>query len=342
MILTGFEDRRRGFLSSCPSSQLARQNQSKDWIRLWKPICHLPFSKTNSAFNVPQMNGSMSNLRRARELTTCACGCVRSSHQRGQRGRVSASPPAGKSSCLLFVVSAEHVSLDGVAAHMLMTCKAHWPVLIGKNKKLNSQLNSAMMGSDTIPEIAGPPSVCLSSTQDCGVCLSCPSQGLQPEQARSSRWVTTKVNTNQTTKQPHSLSHLKTMWDLKSSRLIPVFGMWRSGGQSEVPGLGIKPPTLQPLHSPVMHADPSVIWECFVFEIEACAKPGSKIKVWTEEWLQNWCMKRSVTLVCRNTSVTHGCLLSPFTQGQMGSEEKDAGMELPPFLFIFLKTTNII
>lgn len=43
----------------------------------------------------------MSNLRRARKLTTRAWGCVRSSHQRGQRGRVSGSPPTGKSSFLL-------------------------------------------------------------------------------------------------------------------------------------------------------------------------------------------------------------------------------------------------
>lgn len=101
MILTGCEDQSRGSLFLCPSHWLARQNQSKDRICFWKPICHLSFSKTDSAFNVTHMNGSMSNLRRARELTTRAWGCVRSSHQRGQRGRGSGSPPTGKSSFLL-------------------------------------------------------------------------------------------------------------------------------------------------------------------------------------------------------------------------------------------------
>lgn len=130
MILTECEeDWSRGFLFFCPSYLLLRQNQSKDRICFWKPICHRSFSKANSAFNVTHMKGSMSNLRAACKWASRSSGCVRSSHQQGREEGVCFT---SHGQILRFIgVSAELVSLDAVTTRMLMSCRAHWLVLIG-------------------------------------------------------------------------------------------------------------------------------------------------------------------------------------------------------------------
>lgn len=170
--------------------------------------------------------------------------------------------------------------------------------------------NSATTDSETIPTIAGPPSICLSCTQDCGVCLSCLNQGYSLDK---SGVVAGWQQRSTLTKQPNIHTHFHTYRQcnaLKSKLLFPVFGAPGGRGQSEVSGLGIKPTTFQPLHSSVMHTDPSVVWECFVHPLKSMhaqstapnsrceLKNGSKIDAWSEVWL--WCIVThlSHTAVC--------------------------------------------